>query len=102
MVNADQVESEQDVEYLDEGDIPLVGSARSVNGIDLMKVFEYIKSKEPKIFVACGGHAVAAGATIKYRDLRLYLVKDVLTLIIRPRKKRPLLVSANCLMPIYA
>lgn len=69
MVNADQVESEQDVEYLDEGDIPLVGSARSVNGIDLMKVFEYIKSKEPKIFVACGGHAVAAGATIKYRDL---------------------------------
>ena len=69
MVNAEQVESEQDVEYLDEGDIPLVGSARSVKGIDLMKVFEYIKSKEPKIFVACGGHAVAAGATIKYRDL---------------------------------
>lgn len=42
----------------------IVGSARSVPGIDLMQVFKYIKEREPNIFVACGGHSIAAGATI--------------------------------------
>ena len=47
----------------------IVGSGRSVEGLDLMEVFAYIKSKAPDIIVAGGGHAVAAGATIKLKDL---------------------------------
>lgn len=74
LVTAETAAQELEVVYLDEGDIPLVGSARSVDGIDLMKVFEYIKSKDPNIFVACGGHAVAAGATILTRNLERFKV----------------------------
>lgn len=50
------------------GQRKIVGSARSVPGIDMMKVFAYIKEREPNIFIACGGHAVAAGATIRECD----------------------------------
>lgn len=55
-----------------DGDLKIVGSARSIPGVDLMEVFNYIKSKEPDIFIACGGHAVAAGATIKARDFKRF------------------------------
>lgn len=47
----------------------IVGSARSVPGVDLMEVFAHIKQRDPNIFVACGGHAMAAGATIHARDI---------------------------------
>lgn len=47
----------------------IVGSARSVDGIDLMQVFSWIKTQAPDIFVACGGHALAAGASIKAKDI---------------------------------
>ena len=47
----------------------IVGSARSVPGVDLMEVFAHIKQREPNIFIACGGHAMAAGATIRARDI---------------------------------
>ena len=60
--------------YEDEGDIPLVGSARSVKGTDLMKVFALIKEQDPDIFLTCGGHAVAAGASIRTRDLERFKV----------------------------
>ena len=52
-----------------EADDLIVGSARSVPGIDLMEVFAYIKQREPNILVAGGGHAMAAGATIHARDV---------------------------------
>ena len=47
----------------------IVGSARSVPGVDMMAVLAYIKQREPHIIVAGGGHAMAAGATIHARDL---------------------------------
>lgn len=50
----------------------IVGSARSVEGIDLMQVLNYIKEKAPDIFLSCGGHAVAAGASIRYKDLERF------------------------------
>lgn len=52
-----------------EADDLIVGSARSVLGIDLMEVFAYIKQREPNLLVAGGGHAMAAGATIHARDV---------------------------------
>ena len=52
-----------------EADDLIVGSARSVPGIDLMEVFAYIKQREPNLLVAGGGHAMAAGATIHARDV---------------------------------
>lgn len=68
MVKADSKDLLNECSYQDEGDMPLVGSARSVKGIDLMKVFDYIKSQDSDIFLACGGHAIAAGASIRKRD----------------------------------
>lgn len=50
------------------GEQKIVGSARSCPGIDLMMVFEFIKQREPDIFLSCGGHAMAAGASIRARD----------------------------------
>lgn len=47
----------------------VVGSARTVDGIDLMQVFNYIKQQEPDIFVNCGGHAMAAGASIRAKHV---------------------------------
>lgn len=50
----------------------IVGSARSVEGIDLMEVFSYMKQRAPDLFVACGGHAIAAGASIPAKHLHLF------------------------------
>lgn len=47
----------------------VVGSARSIDGVDLMQVFNYIKQQAPDIFVACGGHALAAGASVRAKDI---------------------------------
>lgn len=55
--------------YAPDCDKVVVGSARSINGVDLMQVFNYIKEREPEIFVACGGHALAAGASIRAKDI---------------------------------
>lgn len=55
--------------YAPDCDKVVVGSARSINGVDLMQVFNYIKEREPEIFVACGGHALAAGASIRAKDM---------------------------------
>lgn len=51
---------------------PITGSARSVEGIDLMEVFAYIRSQEPEIFIAGGGHSAAAGASIYLKDLERF------------------------------
>ncbi len=65
----EQNKSGQNSEGAAEDDDLIVGSARSVPGIDLMEVFAYIKQREPNILVAGGGHAMAAGATIHARDV---------------------------------
>lgn len=50
----------------------IVGSARSVDGLDLMEVFGYIKTKAPDLLVKFGGHSMAAGAGIKACNLGLF------------------------------
>lgn len=68
---AENVASEAKVEEA-VGERKIVGSARSVPGIDMMQVFSYIKERAPDIFLACGGHAVAAGASIRERDVERF------------------------------
>lgn len=65
----EQNKSGQNSEGASEDNYLIVGSARSVPGIDLMEVFAYIKQREPNLLVAGGGHAMAAGATIHARDV---------------------------------
>lgn len=65
----EQNKSGQNSEGASEDNDLIVGSARSVPGIDLMEVFAYIKQREPNLLVAGGGHAMAAGATIHARDV---------------------------------
>lgn len=50
----------------------ITGSARSVDSIDLMEVFNHIKQNAPEILVHFGGHRAAAGASIKLKDLELF------------------------------
>lgn len=65
----EQNKSGQNSEGASEDNDLIVGSARSIPGIDLMEVFAYIKQREPNLLVAGGGHAMAAGATIHARDV---------------------------------
>lgn len=50
----------------------ITGSARSIESIDLMEVFSYIKQQAPEILVHFGGHRAAAGASIKIKDIPLF------------------------------
>lgn len=50
----------------------VTGSARSIESIDLMEVFAYIKQQAPEILVHFGGHRAAAGASIKIKDIPLF------------------------------
>lgn len=50
----------------DNGDIK--GSARSINGVHIRDVLSEIAAKHPQILSKFGGHAMAAGLTIKLHD----------------------------------
>ncbi len=50
----------------------LRGSGRSVPGIHLRDVLDWIDKKEPDLLLRFGGHAMAAGLTIRARDLQRF------------------------------
>ncbi|HDZ16632.1 MAG TPA: single-stranded-DNA-specific exonuclease RecJ [Methylophaga aminisulfidivorans] len=54
----------------DEGE--LKGSARSIPGIHIRDVLARVASHHPDILERFGGHAMAAGLTIKYDDLAVF------------------------------
>ena len=50
----------------------LKGSARSVNGVHIRDVLDSIATQHPEILSKFGGHAMAAGLTIKLKDFPLF------------------------------
>lgn len=48
----------------------LKGSARSVNGVHIRDVLSYVNSTWPGIILQFGGHAMAAGLSIRQSDLK--------------------------------
>lgn len=55
---------------LDECEIK--GSARSIPGLHLKHILDHISKKNPDILSKFGGHAMAAGLTLKYKDLERF------------------------------
>lgn len=57
------------VAFAEESDTLLKGSARSVDGVHIKDVLEYINSHHPNIITKFGGHAMAAGLTLPKSQL---------------------------------
>ncbi len=48
------------------------GSARSIEGVHLKHVLDHISKKHPEILTKFGGHAMAAGLSLKFKDLERF------------------------------
>ncbi|QGM80725.1 single-stranded-DNA-specific exonuclease RecJ [Otariodibacter oris] len=55
--------------FAKDGDLLLRGSARSISGVHIRDVLERVNSNYPNLIVKFGGHAMAAGLTIKEENL---------------------------------
>jgi len=55
-----------------EGDTIIKGSARSINGLHIRDCLEDITRLEPDLILTFGGHAMAAGLTIKESQFELF------------------------------
>lgn len=58
--------------FADESDDLLKGSARSVEGVHIKDVLEYIDSHNPSVIAKFGGHAMAAGLTLAKNQLKKF------------------------------
>jgi len=50
----------------------VAGSARSVEGLPMLEVLRTIERRHPGLFVKFGGHAMAAGLTIRRDDIEAF------------------------------
>ena len=57
------------ISFASSGDNMLKGSGRSISGIHLRDMLDLVDKSEPDLIVRFGGHAMAAGLTIKESDL---------------------------------
>ncbi len=60
------------IAFASTGDNELKGSARSISGVHIRDVFEAIATREPQLLSKFGGHAMAAGLTIKENNLEQF------------------------------
>lgn len=87
MTDADNAETQRPIyeQYVAEGNQEMAkeayekllncdvkGSARSIEGVHLKHVLDHISKKYPDILYKFGGHAMAAGLTIKYKNLERF------------------------------
>ncbi|MBT3204387.1 MAG: single-stranded-DNA-specific exonuclease RecJ [Gammaproteobacteria bacterium] len=57
------------ISFASAGDGLLKGSGRSVTGVHLRDMLDLVDKSEPDLIIRFGGHAMAAGLTIKEQDL---------------------------------
>lgn len=60
------------IAFADAGDGLLKGSGRSISGLHLRDALDLLSKHEPDLIVKFGGHAMAAGLTIKLEDFNLF------------------------------
>lgn len=71
--------------FADAGDGLLKGSGRSIAGLHLRDALDLLSKHQPDLIVKFGGHAMAAGLTIKLEDFNLFklsfeiVVKSLIT-----------------------
>ncbi|MDP3677483.1 MAG: single-stranded-DNA-specific exonuclease RecJ, partial [Methylotenera sp.] len=73
------------IAFADAGDGLLKGSGRSIAGLHLRDALDLLSKHQPALILKFGGHAMAAGLTIKHEDFNLFklsfeiVVKSLLT-----------------------
>lgn len=73
------------VAFADAGDGLLKGSGRSIAGLHLRDALDLLSKHQPDLIIKFGGHAMAAGLTIKLEDFNLFklsfeiVVKSLIT-----------------------
>lgn len=73
------------IAFADAGDGLLKGSGRSIAGLHLRDALDLLSKHQPDLILKFGGHAMAAGLTIKHEDFNLFklsfeiVVKSLLT-----------------------
>ncbi|MCW8922241.1 MAG: single-stranded-DNA-specific exonuclease RecJ [Gammaproteobacteria bacterium] len=60
------------IAFADAGDGEIKGSARSISGVHIRDVLDSIASKHPVLIQKFGGHAMAAGLSLKKADLEQF------------------------------
>lgn len=60
------------IAFAKESEDTLKGSARSINGLHIRDLFETLTRKFPELILTFGGHAMAAGLTIKKSDFERF------------------------------
>ncbi|MDO9366118.1 MAG: single-stranded-DNA-specific exonuclease RecJ [Methylotenera sp.] len=73
------------IAFADAGDGLLKGSGRSIAGLHLRDALDLLSKHQPDLIIKFGGHAMAAGLTIKLEDFNLFklsfeiVVKSLIT-----------------------
>ena len=60
--------------FANEGDGIIKGSGRSVQGVHIRDALEYLSSQNPGLIGKFGGHAMAAGLSMKQENLKIFKV----------------------------
>lgn len=60
------------IAFADAGNGEIKGSARSIKGLHMRDLLELINSRHPKMILKFGGHAMAAGLSIKETDFAAF------------------------------
>ncbi|WP_298768243.1 single-stranded-DNA-specific exonuclease RecJ [uncultured Shewanella sp.] len=60
------------IAFADAGNGEIKGSARSIKGLHMRDLLELINSRHPKMILKFGGHAMAAGLSIKAADFAAF------------------------------
>ncbi|HWU83298.1 MAG TPA: single-stranded-DNA-specific exonuclease RecJ [Methylophilaceae bacterium] len=61
------------IAFADAGDGILKGSGRSISGLHLRDALDLVSKREPLLLLKFGGHAMAAGLTIRARNLDAFV-----------------------------
>jgi single-stranded-DNA-specific exonuclease len=61
------------IAFADAGDGLLKGSGRSISGLHLRDALDLVSKRKPQLLVKFGGHAMAAGLTIRAADLESFV-----------------------------
>lgn len=61
------------IAFADAGDGVLKGSGRSISGLHLRDALDLVSKRSPDLILRFGGHAMAAGLSIRERDLEAFV-----------------------------
>ena len=87
------------IAFADAGDGILKGSGRSISGLHLRDALDLVSKREPLLLLKFGGHAMAAGLTIRARDLDAFVAafEGVARELLRPADLESLIETDGAL-----